>query len=719
MKKGKKQPELASLLWPASRLDEAIEILARKSGLLSSDQTEPPRPPDGLDQADDESLERWMDFAAGQLDIEIEPVETPYPQVEQMVCQAGPALIRVPGTDTAQFIVLLKRGRTQISLIAQNLSVLRVAPEFVRNMLTSELEAPLTENIEQLLKRAGVSEERRKHAHDSVLREQLSSARIGGCWLLRLPPGTGFMKQLGYAGLPKYLIIIVALHFVGQGLMLFNWWVIGRGALQGHFEWVWLFAWALILFTEIPFHILGAWVETLLSVGVGSLFKKRLLYGTMRLEPEEIRHQGSGQFLSRIMESEALDAMVLASGFAAVLAVIDIFIAAAVLSKGLGGWLHTIPLFAWMTVTFIICWQYYRYNRQWIETYREMTNDLVERMVGHRTRLAQEDRAHWHEEEDQILNRYLKLSEKTDNLGMQLNAFVNRGWMIVGLAGFAYTFVTAPDSQMELAISMGGIMLASGALTSFAGGIMSIVGAKMAWEQAAPLFQAGTAGKDRPFLSVDPLSVSDKNTDDNIQPLMQLRDIVFRFRIHGKPVLRDCSLKIRKGDRMLLEGPSGGGKSTLASLVAGLRVPESGILLLDGFDRQTIGLDAWRRRVVAAPQFHENHILTETFSFNLLMGRRWPPLQEDIEEAEDICRELGLGGLLERMPAGFQQMVGESGWQLSHGERSRVFIARALLQYADIIILDESFAALDPENLRLALQCVLRRASTLLVIAHP
>jgi ATP-binding cassette subfamily B protein len=71
------------------------------------------------------------------------------------------------------------------------------------------------------------------------------------------------------------------------------------------------------------------------------------------------------------------------------------------------------------------------------------------------------------------------------------------------------------------------------------------------------------------------------------------------------------------------------------------------------------------------------------------------------------------------MPAGLQQMVGESGWQLSHGERSRLFIARALLQKADMIVLDESFAALDPENLQRALQCVLERAPTLLVIAHP
>ena len=178
-------------------------------------------------------------------------------------------------------------------------------------------------------------------------------------------------------------------------------------------------------------------------------------------------------------------------------------------------------------------------------------------------------------------------------------------------------------------------------------------------------------------------------------------------------------MQINLGDRLLLEGPSGGGKSTLASLLTGLRNPGSGSLLLWGFDRQLLGDEEWRRHVVMAPQFQENHVFSETLAFNLLMGRIWPPRPEDIQEAEQICHDLGLGEVIARMPSGFQQMLGESGWQLSHGERSRLYIARTLLQRADLIILDESFAALDPENLSRALRTVLSRASTLLVIAHP
>ena len=183
-------------------------------------------------------------------------------------------------------------------------------------------------------------------------------------------------------------------------------------------------------------------------------------------------------------------------------------------------------------------------------------------------------------------------------------------------------------------------------------------------------------------------------------------------------MLKGCSLLIHEGDRLLLEGPSGGGKSTFISLLTNLRLAESGLLLLRGLDHSTLGSQGWRRLVACAPQFHENYVFTGTLAFNLLMGRRWPPRGSDFLEAEAICRDLGLGDLLDRMPAGILQVVGETGWRLSHGERSRVYIGRALLQNADLVILDESFGALDPETLQQVMRCVVERSRTLMVIAH-
>ena len=89
------------------------------------------------------------------------------------------------------------------------------------------------------------------------------------------------------------------------------------------------------------------------------------------------------------------------------------------------------------------------------------------------------------------------------------------------------------------------------------------------------------------------------------------------------------------------------------------------------------------------------------------------------ERERELCRELGLENLLEKMPLGIHQIVGETGWQLSHGERSRVCIARALLQESEVVILDESLGTLDPRNRETVLKCAERHSRTLIVIDHP
>jgi ATP-binding cassette subfamily B protein len=264
-----------------------------------------------------------------------------------------------------------------------------------------------------------------------------------------------------------------------------------------------------------------------------------------------------------------------------------------------------------------------------------------------------------------------------------------------------------------LAISSGGLLVSFRALLGLSRGVHELVAARIAWRDVVPLFEAAA----RPVLVGRPdVALRAAGATSTV---LEASDLVFGYPGRGEPVIRGCDFRIAVGDRVLLQGPSGSGKTTFAALLTGLRVPQSGLVLLRGLDRKTLGTAEWMRRVAAAPQFHENHVLTETMAFNLLMGREWPPTPADLAEAEAICEELGLGELLQRMPAGILQTVGDTGWQLSHGERSRVYIARALLQDADVVVLDESFAALDPGNLRRALACVLSRARSVLVIAHP
>jgi ATP-binding cassette subfamily B protein len=295
---------------------------------------------------------------------------------------------------------------------------------------------------------------------------------------------------------------------------------------------------------------------------------------------------------------------------------------------------------------------------------------------------------------------------------------IPRGWLLLGLAASIPQVVSADTQTAQLAISIGGLLLGYQAFGRLTGSLSQASGAVIAWQQVADMVRASRTDIESPPLTICDTFSHPTRLDEH-QKIIEGTELVYRYREHSEPVLRHCSFKIYRGERILLEGPSGEGKSTLISLLTALRTPESGLLLVQGLDFHTLGPDGWRRRVAAAPQFHENHVLTGTLAFNLLLGRNWPAEPEELDEARKVCEELGLGRLLERMPSGVSQVVGETGWQLSHGERSRLFIARALLQGGDLVVFDESFAALDPENLRLALDCVLKRSRTLLVVAHP
>jgi ATP-binding cassette subfamily B protein len=299
-----------------------------------------------------------------------------------------------------------------------------------------------------------------------------------------------------------------------------------------------------------------------------------------------------------------------------------------------------------------------------------------------------------------------------------LTVIAPRGWLMLGLLALAPGFLSGSADAKTLAISFGGLLLAHSALGALTQSLVYLGAAAVAWEQVGPLFNG--ASRHESLGSPDlGLLCRRPAPDSGAVVLLDAQQVAFRHDGREDRVLESCNLQIHQGDRILLEGPSGGGKSTFAAILAGLRSPQSGLVLYRGLDRQALGSQTWRRLIAAAPQFHENHVLSGTLAFNVLMGRRWPAAPEDHVEAERVCREVGLGNLLDRMPAGIFQMVGETGWKLSHGERSRLFLARALLQGTDTLILDETFGALDPESMEEAMQCVFRRSPTLVLIAHP
>jgi ABC-type multidrug transport system fused ATPase/permease subunit len=317
------------------------------------------------------------------------------------------------------------------------------------------------------------------------------------------------------------------------------------------------------------------------------------------------------------------------------------------------------------------------------------------------------------------LEGYLGACSRLDRSVLPLIAMVPRGWIIVGLLCLAPKIVSGTAAPATLAVAFGGILLGQAAIQKLTQSLAYLTGAMIAWRQVKPLFQDAAREDEAGSLSPATLATAISTDSEESTPVLAMYDVAFRHQGRAEKAIDGCNLIVRAGEQCLLEGPSGSGKSTLAALAGGLRQQQSGLILLRGLDRQTLGSRAWRRLVACVPQFGENHIFSATLAFNVLMGRRWPATPQDYAEAEQVCRELGLGELLDRMPGGLQQPVGETGWQLSFGERCRVFMARALLQGADFVIFDENLGSLDPETLPQVAGCIRRRASTLLVIAHP
>ena len=716
---------LLELTWPVPRLGEAMEALVRRTG-LAVPRGDAATPPPSLARCDDEPIGDWIEALATWLGLEAEPVETPYAEVDRLIAGAAPALLRLPGEGEPRFLVLLSGGRRRAVLLSPALMPVAVRTNLLVDLLRRPGEVPLGGKVDRILENTQLGSRRRDHAKAALLGELLAQVRVGGCWLLRTAGTAGLGLHAREADLPRLLAVVVVAHACEYVLWLGSWWLLGWMSLEGRLEPGWFLAWILLLLTVVPFHLLATNSGGRFAIRAGAVLKRRLLFGALQLEPEEVRHLGAGQLLGRVLESETVESMAVEGGFLALTASVELVLAAFVLAAGAGGWLHVLLLAGLLLGAVFLGLRYWRSKERWTEDRLSMTNDLVERMIGHRTRLGQQPRQDWNEGEDQAMEQYLGVSRQLDRIAAAMEVFVPRGWFLLGLAGLAPAFLTGSSSTAALAIGVGGVVLAYQALRDLVIGSQRLSSAAIAW-QRIKLFWKAAARREpvgHPGVASSVVLAHRVRPDSATEPIppeadksLLARNLVYRYRGRGRPVLEQVSLSIAAGERLLLEGPSGGGKSTLATLLAGCRVPEAGLLLLHGFDRETLGAEAWRRRVVIAPQFHENHVLMGSFAFNVLMGRSWPPSPADLEEAEQVCRALQLGPLLDHMPAGLQQIVGETGWQLSHGEKSRLYIARALLQRADLIVLDESFAALDPETLEKTLSYVMQRAPTVLVIA--
>lgn len=191
-------------------------------------------------------------------------------------------------------------------------------------------------------------------------------------------------------------------------------------------------------------------------------------------------------------------------------------------------------------------------------------------------------------------------------------------------------------------------------------------------------------------------------------------DNVFFAYNTGEQVLSGVSFTAKQGEVTALIGPSGGGKSTAAKLAARFWDADSGKITLGGTDVKTV--DPEKLLSAYSIVFQDVTLFNNTVMENIRIGRQ----RATDEEVLAAAREAQCDEFVEKLPEGYQTMIGENGSALSGGERQRISIARALLKDSPVILLDEATASLDAENETHIQRAISRlvKGKTVLIIAH-
>jgi subfamily B ATP-binding cassette protein MsbA len=288
---------------------------------------------------------------------------------------------------------------------------------------------------------------------------------------------------------------------------------------------------------------------------------------------------------------------------------------------------------------------------------------------------------------------------------------------------------TVPITQIALSLALAVIIylaLASargpqgttvGDFVSFITALIMLLAPVKRLSEVNTEIQRGLTAAQSVFALLDEAGEPDRGvrTLDRARGEVRFERVAFRYEGANRAALDGIDFSVRAGEVVALVGPSGGGKTSLVSLLPRFYAPSTGRIFIDGIDTQELTLASLRAQIALVSQ--DVVLFNDTVAANIAYGAA-----AGCTEAEVIAaaRAAHAWEFIQQMPQGLATLVGENGVKLSGGQRQRLAIARALLKDAPILILDEATSALDTESERQVQEALaaLMRARTTFVIAH-
>ena len=438
--------------------------------------------------------------------------------------------------------------------------------------------------------------------------------------------------------------------------------------------------------------------------------RMRLFSHYQRLSMSFFDKENSGRLVARMTADMNALSDVLNSGFLMIVQALFLLIGAIILLFFLSWQLTLISLI--ILPPLVIATMIFRiYSERAYDAVRDRIADVMihmqENFAGMRVVQAFAREHHNEEQFDRINERNYEANLRTVRISSMYIPFIE--WL--GGAGIGIILYFGAGAVFGINVSVGTIA----AFIFFLNFIFQPI---QQLSQVYDMIQSGFAALKKIFglLEIEPEvkeAQSPAPLSLPVQGQIDLNEVTFGY-APDLPVIEEVTIKIASGQRLVLVGPTGAGKSTIAKLMMRFYDPGIGSVMLDGQDLRSLSFKDLRRSVIMVPQ--EGFLFSGTIRENIMFGR--PDATE--EEMVHACRSLGVHRFIEALPEGYDTAVSYRGSRLSAGEKQVVSISRAFLANPPVLILDEATSSMDPGTEKIV-ESAIRTATegrTSIVIAH-